>query len=215
MEISPTESEELHPLSSSSGSPQEPKRSEQVGRICFLSCSIVAFSAFIPAALKKNRVYTPLFPNIDSVIIPTQTASTENISEVLPHLLTPECTEDEKRVIAILFSTIATSGLDIAWKGIELRRLGNKINHVHPFSLLLAMPRDDIRTIFRSNNILKTTSVLGGIDQGMKKELARENIERYIPDFALKMGKEEDEIRQLIHSSDWKKLVHYLFDLSA
>lgn len=197
-----------------------PQKWEEVGRVLCLPTLIIAGGAFIPAALKKKRTYTQITPAIDYIppLPPNEVGGGEAL-EPRP-IQVPRCIDEERRNIEEVFGTIAhASYWELLWNAAHLSALGDQIEHVHPFSLFLAMPREIIRDIFSSRDSFKMGCVFGGVKRGMRREIDNQNIERYLPNFAAEMEKSADQIRQLIQAAeqtdDWQGLLRYLFDIPA
>lgn len=194
----------------------EPERQkwEKIGQISFYVCSFSAISAFVPAALKKNRVYVPIQHGNAYV----QSAPIEGPLEEArePRAIpVPQCLPEEKRNIEELFGTLADGGTNLAspFIGIKLYSLGNKIDHIHPLSLLINMPKETMRGIFNTKSEFRIGQVIGGIQKGMERELAKKNVLRFLEKFAQGMEKEIEPLKRLIQSADWRGFVQYLFDI--
>ena len=197
--------------------------SEEVGKDLFWASLIIAGVPFCAAALKKNRVYVKYTPQFtQSEPAPVTVSETVEIPRAIL------CTEDERATITELFTGIA----DIPYSSLanffnghakRLNDLGNKIRHVHPFALLIAMPKEKIRTIFASRDGFKIGRVLAGIGEGIKREsgmednirVRRDNVQELIPAFAHQIGgdKTPEQIKQWIQTADWQSLVRYLYDI--
>jgi hypothetical protein len=193
---------------------QEPQKWEKIGQVLNIACSVIAVSAFVPAALKKKRIYTPI-QHGNSYIPPAPIeGALEEIKEprVLP---VPHCLPEEKRNIEKLFGTLADAKTNLAspFVGYELYALGNKIEHIHPLTLLMNMPKETMQGIFNTKSEFRIEQVIGGIQKGMEKELARNKVFCFLDKFAEGMGKETESLKRLIQSADWKKFVQYLFDI--
>jgi len=193
----------------------EPPMGEIVGRIAFLAASLCGAVSFVPAALKKTRIYT-FIPGVANIPV-AQEEVIEGAAEAPRPMETPRCTPAECEKIRELFTSIADGGADLVlpWVAFRLHQLGNQIEHVHPFSLLLAMPKEKMRQILMSENPLKINSFIGGLSKGMAKEIGRNGIHHYLASFSAAMEKQEERIRQLIQAADWLGLVQYLFDTPA
>lgn len=213
MEVQIAESEDPYDLYKALD--PEPQKWEKLGQIAFFASSFSAISAFLPAVAKKNRIYTFIPPGNNYLPPAPQPEGGEaNVVEQPRIIPTPRCTADERRSIEELFGTLADNNINITnpFVGIRLYNLGNKIEAVHPLSLLIVMPKETMRGIFNTNEY-RIGEVIGGVRKGMVRELGRNNIHRYIPSFAEQMGKEVDPIRRLIQAASWRELVQYLFDI--
>lgn len=178
---------------------------EEVGGTLLKVSSFFALCAFVPAAVKKKRVYTvqstaapPLLPPV------TIEVSVEPI---------PPCSTDDAASIRELFETIATRNPANPFTAHRLYQIGGELrsHRVHPFEFLKQAPREHAQNIFRNGNFFKTEGVMFGVREGMNRE--RENLERYIPAFAAAMGKSAERLRQLTQGDDWRGIVDYVFDI--
>lgn len=183
--------------------------------------ALTALSIAIPAALKKRRVYTLVAP----VALPEAIIEPERSEEarlILPPDLSlaipppraanevPLCTAYETGLIEELFTTIANhNSLQLFWKQTHLNDLGERIRNVHPFSLLLAMPKEAMRTILTKCNPITLSRVLGGIAKGMEEN--RATLPLYLDSFARKLNKNPQTIQDHLRHSRWEKLLNDLF----
>lgn len=189
---------------------EKPQKWEIIGRITLMSCSLIAFSAFIPALWnKKKRTYQPLL-NTDCT--PPPEIEIADVTAKPNPLELPRCTPIEKEKIIELFETLA-KGMPGPFAGLRLYQLGKEIDHVHPFSLLLVMPKEKIKQIFKNGNNFMISNIINGIQKGMERELARNKIHPYIPIFASETHKEDEKIKQLILAADWKGFAQYVLDI--
>lgn len=188
---------------------------EKVGQAALIGFSVMAVCAFIPAFVKKKRIYSPtsITPGLPAMEI-VDAAVAEG--QPKPQIPVPRCTIEEQRKVEEIFHTVAQGGANLAlpWVAYRLIRLGNEIDHIHPFAFLLAAPKHRVREIFAGGNDFKISSVLKGIVKGMEREYARRNLERFATSFATEMGKVPDRVKPFLRSRDWKGLTHYLFDLT-
>lgn len=183
---------------------------EKIGHTALISFSFIAVSAFIPALLKKKRIYSQSFP---SIIAPTvEIVEPAPAGERPLPIPTPHCTPPEQRKVEEIFKTVAEGNMaTLAWNAFRLNTLGKEIDHIHPFSLLLAVPKEHMRAIFNEGNIFKIKNVMDGIKKGMEREKVQNKLERYIPAFAVEMGKTAEAIRPLIQTNNWRGLVEHLY----
>lgn len=194
---------------------KHPKNWEPVGKTIFWGSFFLAVGAAAPAFFKKKRVYTALAPTGENGAAAAQDA----VLEADPSVPAPlRCSQEAKARVVELFTTIADG--NIVLNGLFLQRLGAQIeeeDRIHPFSFIMAMPRDKIRDIFNSSNFVyklpRIPAILGGIERGMIRE--RNHLDPFISYFATQMSKEAEPIRQLIQAADWERLVHYLFDIGV
>jgi hypothetical protein len=185
-----------------------PQESDHIGKTLFWLSSFIALTAVVPAVIKKNRIYTAWTGIAEGrAVQPIQV-----VAEDAPLAPSPQCTPEEKRKVENLFGTLADATVaNLVWNALNLIRLGNEIDHLHPFALLFAMPRDKIRLTFVNGNRFKIQSVLDGINKGMQREIQRNNINRFIPDFCALMGVDENRVRDLIQHANWDGLMRYLY----
>ncbi len=208
MDIQATESEDLHDLYKTLI--EKPQKWEIIGRITLISCLLIALSAFIPALWnKKKRTYQPLL-NTDCT--PLSEIEIADVTAKPNSLELPRCTPIEKEKIIELFGTLA-KGMPGPLTGWRLHQLGKEIDHVHPFSLLLVMPKDKITQIFKNANRMMISNIINGIQKGMERELKRNKIHPYIPIFSSETHKEAGKIKQLILAADWKGFARYVLDI--
>lgn len=201
----------------------DPPFTEKLGKGALYLTALSALSIALPAAVKKKRTYVPISitpsvsPEPPPVEEPPSPASLPDLLGAIPPprrspTPVPTC-EDLEPKITELFQTIANSNpVSLGWNRSHLEELGDEIAEVHPFSLLLAMPKEAIRKIFNSYNVVAKNKVLEGIEKGMQRDQA--TLELYLPSFASQMNREEARISELIGHSDWRGLVRYLFDIA-
>ncbi len=192
---------------------EEPALWEKIGRVTLYSMEFIAFSACSAAFVRKKRAIMVISPLNQ---IPQQI----QIQEAQETPTAPQCTPEEKKKIEELFNAIAQHEASLGNPLTALRnplvtynlyKLGNEIKHVHPFALLLTVPRDSMSKILLSQNRFTISNVLNGIKEGIEREGT--NLERTIPPFAIEMKKDPEEIKRLIETRDWKRFAHYLFDI--
>jgi hypothetical protein len=188
-----------------------PQTGDVIGRVLILACTFFAVSSFVPAALKKQRIYTPPA----ALHEPPQQVIIEEGVEVSKAAETPKCTNRETQDIRALFTLMAEGSLMNPFVLWQLNQLGDRIRQVHPLSLLLNIPRDKMKEILLGGNPIKINTFVDGIDKGCRQELQRNNLTRYLADFAKQIGKPEEAIKQLIQAGDSKAFVHFLFDIPA
>lgn len=201
----------------------DPPFTEKLGKGALYLTALSALSIALPAAVKKKRTYVPISitpsvsPEPPPVEEPPSPASLPDLLGAIPPprrspTPVPSCTEEEKTKITELFGTIATSNVfSLGLNAGRLQQLGNEIEAIHPFSLLLTMPQQTMQQIFQRNSFV-ITNVMEGIQKGFERE--KENLELYLPSFASQVNREESRISQLIGRSDWIGLVRYLFDIA-
>jgi hypothetical protein len=187
----------------------EPQRWEKTGKAAYSVFSAIAVGAFIPALAKKKRVYSLNLPGQAPQII--EVAEEPAIERALD-LPAPHCTAMERGKVEKIFNTVAANNVvGLAWHSYQLIKTGNEIDHIHPFSFLLAAPKEQVRLILLGGSDLKIRGVMKGVIKGMEREYAKNNLGPYIPSFAAEMGKDPAPIKALIASRNWKELVDYLF----
>ncbi len=191
----------------------KPRDWEKVGGVALMGFSLVAVSALVPALVKKKKVYLPSTSSISVAVEVADTFQGEKPSPL------PICMLEEQKKVEEIFTTTAEKGTGFGLGLIPARtrliKLGKEIDHIHPFSFLLAAPKSCVKKIFHEGISLAKSKVMGGIIKGMEREFAKKNLECYIPSFAEKMGKNSEQIRHWIRARNWKELVRYLFDIHA
>jgi hypothetical protein len=166
-----------------------------IGEKVAIASLFIAAAAAIPAMTRKKRVFIPLRAEAPAQI------------QFEPEEI-PDCSPQDRAKIFEIFQTLAEKTF---FNPFRLKQLGEEIDPVHPFAFLLHAPKRHVQAIFRGAHIFKINGVLGGIEKGILREKA--DLDRYIPRFAEQMGKEAEPIRRLISESNWRELVHYLFDV--
>lgn len=189
---------------------------ETIGCMSFAASAFIAFSIYIPAAVKKKRTYS-IGP------VPTLGPSTLEPVQIVDELAAPAelretagyaCNATDRANIVHLFTEIAdASAWDLVWKGLSLRALGNSIKHVHPLALLACAPNIKMNAILTSGNPLKTRPFMDSIKLNLAQEAIQGNLAPHIETFAEEVGRSEERIRQLIQARDWANFVYYLFDV--
>lgn len=198
---------------------------EPFGKKLFWGSSIIAAAAVVPVLFKKKRTYTVFTPLGNMGAPPLIEPALEPALEPheiprLPPIFQLSAEVEEK--ILRLWNRIATS-----FPTPELWALGNEIENVeqvHPFALLMTIPKDIFVRIFSNNQnfLYKMTCVpiiLNGIGRGINRAISPERpiqwpgFQELLPSFALHMRKEEARINQLILAANWKNLICYLHDI--
>lgn len=200
---------------------------DKAGRSAIYAFSFVAVSTFVPAVIKKKRHFTLLSNSADSLL---QVAGAQNAIDETPlpeGKAVPECSKADADRVREIFEKTDSLGARMSdflpWKlaktTFHLTQLGNQLweHNVHPFAFLKRVPKNRLRSIFRGGNPLKINGVLSGIKRGMERE--RKTLPLYLRAFAEDMGrKDPQKVRQLIQvgfeRTDWRPLVHYLFDIT-
>ena len=190
---------------------------EVLARMAFVLTIFISLSAYIPAALKKNRTYAvgplpnlgPSIPQLAQVIQPPR-------EEVVVAQVGYACTQKDRTKIVQLFTGIADATTwDLIWRGLELKKLGNEIEHVHPLALLACAPKYKMHEILTSRNPIKIKPFMDNITQALSQEHNKGNLVAHIEAFAREVQKDKAQIRQWIQALDWSNLVYYLFDVRA
>lgn len=203
MEISSVESEEplVYPMSSSSVE-------DKITPLALLIfCSLATLPILSSLVRKRNKISPFTAPGGEKVVA-------EPIVQTDDPLPAPRCKLEEQRKVEDIFKTTAEGGVGLYVFGIRLIQVGNEIDHIHPFAFLLAAPREYLRMIFYSGSDFKIGHVMRGVKKGMEREMAKNNLTRYVDDFARSFGKNPAEIKTMIHTRSWRHLVHYLFDIT-
>lgn len=191
--------------------------SKEIGKQLVWASGVIALGATVPVFFKKKRIYTLIVPESSEIAAPATAAQEEAIPRIL------QCNEEVKGKIVRLWTEIANGSMDP-----RLIQLGNEIENthkVHPFALFIALPKDKIQQILNNQKYSFTwiiiPRVISGIGGGMLKALSEERPSTWpelwtlIPSFAKQMNKEEAQIKRWIQGTDWKGLVHYLFDIKT
>lgn len=200
---------------------------KKIGDIAFLGFSFIGTCAFLPACLKKKRIYIAQQGAAPAVVIPDVVEAPPVEAPVVagpqPNPAVerfPRCSPEDAGRIREIFLTTQNMNTFYLWRILSeekprLEALGNALraNNVHPFEFLRCAPKEAVQAIFRSWNVFKTDGVMAGVIEGMNRESARNNLERYIPDFAATMGKSVEQLRPLIREHQWRRIVDYLFDI--
>jgi len=188
---------------------------QKVGRVVLWSSAFSGVSAFIPALVRKKRVY--VHGSVPQAHAPPPEPVAVVIDGDAPLLKAPRCTAEEEGKIRKIFTTIAEGGLSLAWPATrrELERLGEEIDHVHPLEFLRCVPKNHLRTIFNETLPFKKDKVREGVAKNMERERTRNNLAQYIAGFAADMRTTDGAIRPLIQAGDWQGLVLHLIETSA
>lgn len=152
------------------------------------------------AGCKKQRIYSispPPSPPLEMIDIPEP--------DVLPSCFT----EENRKKVEELCNTMAQGLWAITWNSLRLNQLGAEIDHIHPFSFLLASPKEGMRAIFQTGALFIQNKMVDGIIKGLE----RDPLEPYIDSFAKKMGADADRIRTLIDCKHWTRLISELFEV--
>ncbi len=219
-------------LDPSDRSEREPESYEKGGEKLFWASAFIASAVAVHAVVKKKRVYSFSPP-----VLMSGGGEARGIEEVIPEKppeAVPKCplpSAGEEKIVRDLFTNLATLGdsalgvIKLGLKKTELKGWGNGIKHLHPFTLLIAMPKDAIRTIFSRRIITRPKSEFTkNLLESIRNQWVKDNILPLLPDFAEKMGRKreelEDRFTQLMQQPDqgfdWcVEFVHYLYDIKS
>lgn len=157
---------------------------------------------------KKQRIYTLGVPS-PAGLETASAAPTEIQQEPAPR-----CTPEEKKIVVEIFTTLATaSWTQLLWNKKYLTDLGKKIEHIHTFSLFLALPKESIQSIFHDGWGETKARVIGDMVKGLEKAKRANKADCYAHSLATEMGKDPQRVIPLIQACRWKELVRYLFDI--
>ncbi len=125
------------------------------------------------------------------------------------------CTDEDRKKIAFIITTVDEGGIDLLWKSKKLYDIGEEILPVHPYKFLSTILLDPIlrlalKRIFKDLLPFKKSSFLGGVKRGMEREFA--HLDDHIAEFASEMGTTVQKIRPLIQVRDWNGLVCHLLE---
>lgn len=169
---------------------------EKIGCLTLLGFSAIAAIGMgwaVPAITgKKKRIYSLLSP------VPIEVAPEPEAPE---HPMVPHCTPEEREKVAKIFTTMAKGGLAIIAATFRLIQWGKEIDHIHPFSFLLAAPKESARKILETGSSFAKTRLMEGVTKGMNREV--KNLQPYVSSFATEMGKSPEQVRSLVQSRDW------------
>lgn len=238
----------------------EPEIWQRIGDAAFTIFSLFALGAFFPALVKKKRVYTIGVPDqpVQQIAVVEEPTQPPSVQPIIPRKVEPQknvvkepvplCTDTEASHVRNIFNTLS-EGVIWPWqKGIFLGNpkviynlkytWGAAIEHIHPFSFLLAAPKRPARRIFTEdveitdgvrNDGQKAGGVMEGICRGMERHYVKNNLLRYLSSFEeqfttdweflispnvklpIDHEKYKSSIENLIRARDWRTLADYLF----
>ncbi len=200
----------------------EPTNWELTGKVSLFAFSLLAIASLGFACCKKKRIYSYISDSPQVAPHPIEIAAAEPLPPPRPAapVSLSQCTEKEEETVVYIFNAIAdwsyTALLSdkLSDKEDRLEKRGETIKHLHPFALLMAIPKPAMKKIFASPwlNSFQISNVMNGIVSGMKRE--KNNLTPHIPILAAKMGKDPERIASLTRSQEkWPALVDYLFDI--
>lgn len=146
-----------------------------------------------------------------------------NAEEKTPYAQLPMTTEEEKMICQII-DTVGNSGLATLFlKQGELRDLGNKVQHVHPFKFLeVVFTRPDLKKCMNDverhpatkwDGFMHGSGGTAGFIQKCDRENARNNLLPHVLGFCQAVKAHPDQVRDLVEKKQWEKLVRYLIKL--
>lgn len=204
----------------------ELKPYEEGGEKLFWVSAFIASTVAVHAVVKKKRVYSfspPVLMSGGGEARGIEEVVSEKPPEALPKCPLPS--PREEGIVQALFSDLANLGvIGLARKKKKLQEWGNQIRHLHPFTLLIAMPKEAIRTIFSRLITRPKSEFTENLLKSIRSQWVKDNILPLLPDFAEKMGRKREEIEdrftQLMQQPDqdfdWcVKFVHYLYDIKS
>lgn len=157
---------------------------------------------------RKPRIYTLGAPS-PTALEPAAVAPAE-----IPQEPAPRCTPEEKKIVVEIFTTLASSSwTHLLWNKKYLTDLGKKIEHIHTFSLFLAVPKESIQSIFHDGWGETKSRVIDDMVKGLEKAKRANKADCYAHNLATGMGKDPKRVIPLIQACRWRELVRYLFDI--
>lgn len=186
------------------------------GETLFFVFSIIAMGSFLPYHFHKKKRFT-----IQSVVLqaqenrpvsletPIEASESVKLNEEIP-----PCTDKDRENIQFILLQLGTKNpLQLGFIGKDLRRRGDAIKHLHPFTFLTVIFSDNelkkhVRTVI--NKMFVGDEFLKGIQENMQRELDKKNIEPHIENFAQKVQVSADAVRPLIQNREWKQLLEHL-----
>jgi len=126
--------------------------------------------------------------------------------------------EWEVRIIKKIVNTLGEKNeIQLLFKKKELKKLGNKIYHVHPLKFLEAVFTDEktahsMREV--EKNHFKWDGFMDGFSEKIDKELSSGNLLQYLSGFAATLSLDPKKLHEYAVNRDWKKFVRYLIHRS-
>lgn len=195
---------------------QEPPLLGKVARLAFDLFSLIAFCLVLCVFFKRKRTYIPAKPPL----LPSRVLEVNVL--VIPHQPTyAPCTDAQKAIVREIFETTAQGNsakgaITLAKASSRLEAIGNQIDSIHPFAFLEAIPREPLKAILTSwwpHMMEASRRIKNGIASKIELKKSQNEIDLYIPHFAETIGKDPDQIRELIKASDSTGLIKYLYDV--
>ena len=125
--------------------------------------------------------------------------------------------DQDKACIGEIIQTVAENGkLTLLSKQNHLRFLGAQVNHVHPLKFLATSigteeTKNFIRVIF--DDYFKRNGYMEGLAPSLTREADKNNLEKYLPEFAEEINVPLDSFRFYFQVRDWEGLVRFLIRL--
>lgn len=126
-------------------------------------------------------------------------------------------TEDEKKDIAFILTTLAKSSLtSLASSKSSLNKAGDRIDHIHPFRFLSFVFTDEqLKTCvsaIRSRSWV-WDHFFDGLQRSLKEESQKNNLTAsQVNEFASLIGVAAAPIQNAVNNKRWKELVNFLID---
>ncbi len=206
---------------------------ETIGRV-----ELCAFGAYVAAsqlsgAVRKRRVPVSSVSNQNGlgpvlVAIPEAAAAAPAEAAPLPapaaqhhfqdHFADLPCTADEQAKIKTVVKKLADKGYLNPIVALQLMGIKPKISHVHPLRFLsTALSTPALKKMVK-DKILKDpmarNGFLNGVNEGMRREDARGNVDPCVAGFARALGVHPDIVMQLAQAGrergDWTRMVEQL-----
>lgn len=128
------------------------------------------------------------------------------------------CTDQDKACIEELIVTIGENGkFSLLLKQDHLKYLGAQINHVHPIKFLavgVASERRKTCLLSIFDDYFKRNAFMDGLGPSLSREMEKNNVEKYLPEFSEEIGVSIDEIQPYFQSRNWEDLVRFLIQQS-
>jgi len=117
------------------------------------------------------------------------------------------CTEEDQMLITTLILTLSESNpFTLIIQQEQLRKIGEQINHVHPFKFLgtiFSNPRLKLGMRNVMGNIFKAQGFLDGLAPSLTREASKGKLLQYLDKFAEEVGVDSTALKKLYENKNW------------
>lgn len=156
-------------------------------------------------------------PLIDFMQKKAETPVSREYAVGTPRNYSAPLSNSEKEDISYIVTNLGMSSLaKIAKQKSSLKKVGKKVDHVHPFNFLYTIFHDE-KNRAAVHAMRDRSWVWDGFYDGLKgsltEEASRDNLNKYVDDFSARLGVDPASIAPSVKDQDWNQLIKILLKL--